>query len=278
MNESHFISIGRQRRHLLWKMDKHAHPFCEMILVMEGAQVVDIAGQRIKAVEGDILFYPKRVAHAEWTDPGDILESAFLSFEWSGAPKDVPFKVRDRHGRIRALMEWLSAEVKSHKVLTPALTQTLCDALVVQFMSLWMCADQDFVEVVRRHVREKISEPVSLDWMASLSGMSKFHFVRQYRKLTGRTPMEDVRALRVEYARDLLLTTSLPLKVIAEKSGMGDQYHMSHLFKRCLGRSPGTFRYKRAADLRPVMAELAGAAADHPAEAGRKMQGIRIAY
>jgi AraC-like DNA-binding protein len=213
---------------------------------MEGAQYVDISGQRIKATEGDILFYPMSVSHTEWTEPGTVLESAFLSCEWDGMPKDIPIKVRDRFGRIRILMEWLLAEQRAHKVLTPALTQTLCDALLTQFMSLWMCPDQDFVEKVRRMVRERIQEPVSLDWMATAAGMSKFHFVRQYRALTGRTPMSDVRVLRVEYARDLLMTTSLPLKVIAEKAGMGDQYHMSHLFKRVTGTSPGRLRSKQA--------------------------------
>ncbi len=245
MNTSRFLSIGRQKLHQPWRMGAHAHPFHEMILVLDGAQYVEMGGKIIKAVEGDILFYPKRILHKEWTEPGEILESAFLGFEWDGASKDIPVKVRDRHGRIRVLAEWLTAETQAHKVLTPALTQSLFNALLVQFMSLWQCSEQDFVGVIRRQVRERISEPVSLDWMASAAGMSKFHFIRQYRKLTGRTPMADVRALRVEYARDLLLTTSLPLKVIAEKAGMGDQYHLSHLFKRCLGKSPGKIRSKQ---------------------------------
>jgi AraC-like DNA-binding protein len=219
-----------------------------MILVLEGAQHVDIAGQRIEATEGDILFYPMRVSHAEWTDPGTPLESAFLSCEWNGKPKDVPLKVRDRDGRIRIMMEWLLAEQKAHKVLTPALTQTLCDTILTQFMSLWMCPAQDFVERIRHQVRKNIHEPMSLDWMAKFAGMSKFHFVRQYRARTGRTPMEDVRALRVEYARNLIMTTGLPLKVIAEKSGMGDQYHMTHLFKRITGTSPGRLRSQSIAD------------------------------
>jgi len=245
MTTARFISVSKNKPLPPWKIDNQAHPFTEMILILEGRQYVKICGQTIKASEGDILFYPKHTLHTEWTDQGDLLESAFLSFDWSDSQENIPLKMHDRHGRIRVLMEWLLAETKSHKVLTPLLTQTLFDALLAQFKSLWMCADQDFVEVVRRHVRDKISEPVSLDWMASLSGMSKFHFVRQYRKLTGRTPMEDIRTIRVEYARDLLLTTSLPLKAIAAKAGMGDPYHMSHLFKRYMGTSPGKLRSRK---------------------------------
>lgn len=246
MSESKFISIGRHRQQSQWRLAEHSHPFDEMILVTQGAQSVRIAGETIKAVEDDILFYPKGVGHAEWQEPGEVLESTFLAVDWKSAPKDVPFKVRDRHGRIRVLMEWLAAETKSHKVLTPTLTQTLCDALLAQFMSLWMCVEQDFVETIRRQVRERIQEPVSLEWMARAAGISKYHFIRRYRKLTGRTPMEDVRALRVEYARDLVLTTSLPLKVIAAKTGLGDQYHMSHVFKRYMGTSPGRLRSRHS--------------------------------
>ena len=245
MITSRYLGMGRHKQLAPWRLGAHAHPFHEMILILEGAQYVDIAGQRIKAAEGDILFYPMRVSHAEWTEPGTPLESAFLSCEWNGKPKDVPLRVRDRYGRIRILMEWLLAEQKARKVLTPDLMQTLCDALLTQFMSLWMCPDQDFAERIRHQVRKTIHEPMSLDGMAQFAGMSKFHFVRHYRKLTGRTPMEDVRALRVEYARNLLLTTDLPLKVIAEKAGMGDPYHMSHLFKRITGTSPGRLRSKR---------------------------------
>lgn len=245
MHDSKFMSIGRHRQVKPWRLAAHRHPFYEMIVVTEGAQFVKIGGATIRAVEGDILFYPRGVAHTEWTEPGDMLESAYLAFEWKAARQDVPFKVRDRHGRVRVLMEWLLAEAKSHKVLTPAITWTLCDALLVQFMSLWLCVEQDFVEVIRRRVRDHIQSAVSLDWMANAAGMSKFHFIRQYRRLTGRTPMEDVRALRVEYARDLVLTTSLPLKVIAEKAGLGDQYHMSHVFKRSIGTSPGRLRSRQ---------------------------------
>jgi len=243
---SRFLGIGRQKQIAPWRLGAHSHPFHEIILILEGAQYAYISGQKIEATEGDILFYPVHISHAEWTKPGTPLESAFLSCEWNGMPKDVPLKARDRCGRIRILMEWLLAERTSHNALTPALMQALCDALLTQFMSLWMCPEQDYVEKVRRQVRERIHEPVSLDWMADCAGMSKFHFVRQYRKLTGRTPMEDVRALRVEYARDLLMTTSLPLKVIAGKAGMGDQYHMSRLFKRLTGTSPGKIRSRHA--------------------------------
>jgi transcriptional regulator GlxA family with amidase domain len=75
--------------------------------------------------------------------------------------------------------------------------------------------------------------------------MSKFHFSRRYRQLTGLTPMEDLRQLRLEAARDLLLTTDLPLKAIAPRTGLGDEYHLSRLFRRAFGIAPGELRRHR---------------------------------
>jgi transcriptional regulator GlxA family with amidase domain len=60
--------------------------------------------------------------------------------------------------------------------------------------------------------------------------------------LTGLTPMEDLRQLRLEAARDLLLTTDLPLKAIAPRTGLGDEYHLSRLFRRAFGIAPGALR------------------------------------
>jgi transcriptional regulator GlxA family with amidase domain len=44
--------------------------------------------------------------------------------------------------------------------------------------------------------------------------------------------MEDVRMIRLEAARNLLLTTNLPLKAIAPRVGLGSEYHLSRLLRR----------------------------------------------
>lgn len=242
VENSRLISVGRNQQKLPWLMKAHSHPFHEMIVIIQGGQYVRIHGKEIHAEEGDILFYPKRIPHEEWTVKGKPLESLFFSFEWGDYHADVPIHVRDRRGRVRAMAEWLSAETAAHTVITPMVSRSLFQALLGQFISLWKCKEEDFVGTIRRHAREHIKEEIALDHLAEVSGMSKFHFVRRYRKLTGRTPMADVRMIRLEYARELVLTTSLPLKIIAEKAGIGDQYQMSKLFRRYAGSSPGSLR------------------------------------
>jgi len=66
-------------------------------------------------------------------------------------------------------------------------------------------------------------------------GLTKNHFIRQYRILAGRTPMEDVRFLRVEKASELIVATPLPLHEIAPLVGIPNVYHLSKLLKSLLG-------------------------------------------
>ena len=54
--------------------------------------------------------------------------------------------------------------------------------------------------------------------------------------------MEEVRRLRVEYARERIITSKGPLKEIAYKAGMYNEHHMSRLFKRYFGLTPGSLR------------------------------------
>jgi AraC-like DNA-binding protein len=240
-----FHSIGHHVQTLPWRLGAHEHPGHEMIVVMRGSQCVKLAGREITACEGDVLFYPAAVAHAEWTPPGAPLETYFIGFAWNECPAAMPLNVHDAEGRIRVLAGWLYAEKLRDSAASAAAKHALMRALLAEYVRLWQHVPGGLVEDLRRHVMANIAAPLSLDSLAAHLQMSKYHLVRRYKALARRTPMEDVRFLRMEHARDLVLSTSLPLKEIALKAGLGNVYHMSRLFTRHIGMPPGALRRTR---------------------------------
>lgn len=82
---------------------------------------------------------------------------------------------------------------------------------------------------------------VSLDSLAQITGFSRFHFCRAFKASTGFTPNEYLIRLRVEYAREHVKRGG-SLTDIALKSGFADQSHMTRLFKRVYGLTPGRFQ------------------------------------
>ena len=95
---------------------------------------------------------------------------------------------------------------------------------------------------VSEYIDSRLETPLTLDEMATLLGISTWHFLRQFRARFGCAPHAFVIQRRIERARCLLLRGDLPLKEIATTCGFSDQAHMTRQFRRHLGITPGAVR------------------------------------
>jgi transcriptional regulator GlxA family with amidase domain len=96
-------------------------------------------------------------------------------------------------------------------------------------------------------VVEHIDETLPVDRIAARAGMSPRSLSRWCREHLGESPAELVRRLRIEEARRLLEETSLPLKDITARTGLGDASTMWRVFTRRLGVTPAAYRQRFAA-------------------------------
>ncbi|EIM73575.1 putative transcriptional regulator [Nitratireductor aquibiodomus RA22] len=92
------------------------------------------------------------------------------------------------------------------------------------------------------YIEENIGTSISLSELASLVGLSVFHFSRRFHREFGRPPYAYVLQRRLDHAKEQLSRKDLPLKVIAAASGFSDQSHMTRLFRRTLNITPGEYR------------------------------------
>jgi AraC family transcriptional regulator len=95
--------------------------------------------------------------------------------------------------------------------------------------------------VVER-IETDLTGDLSLETLASVAGFSVFHFAKSFKAATGQPPHAFVMSRRVERAKVLLKTTSLPLLEIAYRVGWENAAHFSTAFKRATGLTPGAFR------------------------------------
>ena len=90
-------------------------------------------------------------------------------------------------------------------------------------------------------IRQHLSQPISLQDLASVAGLSVFHFARMFKAATGTTPKQYVVRCKLERARELLLTEDRSITEIALEVGFCDQSHLSTHFKRLYGTTPKQF-------------------------------------
>ena len=241
-----FIAVGRLRSAGPWSMKAHSHPFFEMIVVMAGAMRVRMLGEETSASAGEVLLYPAGVAHQERSEPGAPFHICYASFQWELRRKGLSLHVRDDRGRIRELVTWLHEERDAYGPSARSTRQSFLSAMVAEYARAAERPERPLVERIREHVRSRMAGPVTLDDLAGRAGLSKYHFVRLYRSLTGLTPMADVRRMRVEEARNLILTTDLPLKAVAPRVGLASEYHLSRLLRKHLDMSARELRRSAA--------------------------------
>ena len=81
-----------------------------------------------------------------------------------------------------------------------------------------------------------------VDALAQRAGVSLRTFHRRCLEHIHTTPARLLEKLRVEYARTLLTTTSMPVKALAARAGFGNPARMKRAFQRELGISARDYR------------------------------------
>lgn len=102
----------------------------------------------------------------------------------------------------------------------------------------------DYEHLVTRLVKvmRTSEEPLTLDDLAEMAGLSPFHFARVFRSVAGIPPVEYQTALRFVRAKELLLTSTASVTDICFEVGYGSLGTFSRRFKQMVGITPAEFR------------------------------------
>jgi AraC-like DNA-binding protein len=93
-----------------------------------------------------------------------------------------------------------------------------------------------------RYIEAHSADDCSLETLAATAGVTRYHFLRLFRAITGQTPRQHVIATRLRAAATALRITRAPVTRIALEAGFGDAAHFATAFTAAFGRSPRAFR------------------------------------
>lgn len=127
----------------------------------------------------------------------------------------------------------LDIETKLHEALT---------YLVINYTSYHKNIDNIFddkkiVKLTYEYIKDSLDMKFTLDELAQNSSLSKYHFLRMFKKEFGQTPHNFIINQRVNKAHNLILSG----KNITEASlevGFNDQSHFTRNFKKLYGYTP----------------------------------------
>jgi LacI family transcriptional regulator len=98
------------------------------------------------------------------------------------------------------------------------------------------------VAAALRFIADRAAGEIRVGDVASAVPMSRRSLERRFRAALGRTVHDEITRARLERVKRKLVETDLPIKAIARDSGFAGLEHLSRVFRRKEGRSPGSWR------------------------------------
>ena len=212
----------------------------------EGRILLDGRWQRVAA--GTVCMAPPRVLNAFHAVPGRRFVFAWVRYEEPAEVKPLvgavsPVRATGGGPLARAITglreEWESARALRVIHHWLSLVQEYTTRLARpwetddRLWKLWPQADAE------------LAAPWSLTMLAKRAHLSAEHLRRLCVKTLGRSPMQHVTYMRMQYARQLLETTDDKLEVLAPLVGYESALVFSRAFKRWVGLSPTEYRGRR---------------------------------
>lgn len=104
----------------------------------------------------------------------------------------------------------------------------------------------DRIDRVLRYIGADLDRRHSLDDLAEVACLSAFHLHRVFRMLTGETPDDAVRRMRLHRAAVELVNSSRAVERIARRAGYGSVEAFTRAFAASYGHPPVAYRRSRA--------------------------------
>ena len=219
-----------------------------VVIILDGKTKYIVDGHEYLAVKNDIFIFPPGVSRSGrtdskhpwsfisiifrmdlneeakeyfnksiliWRNSGDSLRKLFVeaSRAWTG--KNPLFQVKCCLTATEILYKLLLSEMPYHKV--PHIKK---------------------LEKARTTIQENFRQDISVEELAESIDMSVSYFRRLFHEAYGYSPMQYIINLRIENARDLLLSGEVNVTEAARLSGFEDIYYFSTLFKKKTGSTP----------------------------------------
>src|SRR5690606_35675768 len=91
-------------------------------------------------------------------------------------------------------------------------------------------------------IHSHLHETLTVTQLAATAGLSPSHFARAFRQTTGQSPHQYIIGCRLTLARDLIVSTDMPLEKIARIAGFSSNSHMTATMRRMWYKTPTDLR------------------------------------
>jgi AraC family transcriptional regulator len=154
----------------------------------------------------------------------------------------------------RAVASELEAETSAGSLLIEGLASSLAARLVQRYIRgstgqamiplATGALDRRRLQRVLDYIETNLEGDLTLDRLASIACLSRYHFARAFKQAMGLSPHRHVSVRRLERAKALLIQGDRALADIALALSFSDQASFTRAFRQATGHAPGQYRQR----------------------------------
>jgi len=248
------IAIGHYPDARQHRMRRDSHDSHLLIYCTAGCGLVATTDKTWRIKAGDLILLPKGMAHEyrsnqriPWTIYWAHYEGK-LATQYTQAITDrtvINIGLQPRLlADFEAIFSLRQSNFSSSEFIHAAnqLKQMLTGMAVMARRHKVQKGQRIHLDRIRELMHLSIHSDLDLELLATEARLSKYHFTRKFKELTGHSPIQYFIHLKIQFACQLLDSTTLSVKEISHQVGYRDPYYFSRLFKQVIGISPSYYR------------------------------------
>lgn len=239
-----------------WKIGRTLHEWL-IILIEKGRGVVEFKSERCKVEAGSLIMLPPGCWHRYKPDPKTGWTTYWIGFAGELADRLIGAADFSSDGYVRSF--------KNDVSITQLFAATATDLLASDNRSPFSAAasipmlasalleapkgnqtpdstSSSAILKAQMHITEHLSETIDFEALAQKVGLTYRSFRYLFTKESGLSPLQYQLERRLARAKNLLASTDMTVKDIAETLGFNSTWYFAHFFQKHAKTSPAAYR------------------------------------
>ena len=254
-----------------WESIPHAHPYCEILIVIKGHGYFANGNKKSHIKQGDVVITNRFIQHTEYPyedTPNKNVNLEYVVFSlrdicfYPGNNKSfiteesLIFNMNSIWDVMKKLLYYLDKEIELKQAFWEISCKSIIDELIIQIMrkaqlnNFYSDNEQparkiaSLIEITKNYMERHYSDKITIEELAQNVFLNKFYLTHSFKKIEGISPFQFLMNVRIKKAQDLLRTTDFSITEIAMQTGFTSAANFCKQFKSITGISP--MQYKRS--------------------------------
>ena len=242
-----------------WKVGSTLHEW-QIILIEKGRGVVEFKGERCKVETGSLIVLPPGCWHRYRPEPKTGWTTYWIGFGGELADRLIGAAGFSSDGDTRSfknnvpIIQLFAATVTdllandNRSPFSAAASVPMLVAALLEAPKDDQKADDTSSSAILKaqiYITEHLSEIIDFEALAQMVGLTYRSFRYLFAKESGLSPLQYQLERRLARAKNLLASSDMPVKDIAETLGFNSTWYFAHFFQKHMNCSPVVYRKRK---------------------------------